>query len=152
VELAVLAAGVDAEWQLGEQPLVVAPPGEGGLEHAPVDADERGLEACVEELARQHSGVVPPEREQATLAGRGETTLPVGTNILQEQIAERDRLHLAQWCARERLGHPGVVDLVDAARRDQHLDERYPECLGLPREQLASNAVHADPLVARSQL
>jgi hypothetical protein len=49
------------------------------------------------------------------------------------------------------LGHPGVVDLVDAARRDQHLDERNPECLGLPREQLAPNAVHADPFVALGQ-
>jgi hypothetical protein len=40
-----------------------------------------------------------------------------------------------------------VVDLVDAVRRDHHLDERNSERFRLPRQQLAPNAVHADPLV-----
>ena len=86
VELAVLAAGVDAEWKFCEQPLVVLAPAEGGVEGTRVNADERRLEACVEELAREIGRVMPPEREQAALAGRGETTLAVGTDILQEQV------------------------------------------------------------------
>src|SRR6266576_1276833 len=80
VELAVLASGVDAGRELDEQPLVVAAPAEGGVDHARVDADERRLEARVEELARECGRVVPPEGEEAVLAGRGETTLPVGTD------------------------------------------------------------------------
>src|SRR5439155_24421511 len=148
VELAVLAAGVDARRELSEQPLVVAAPAEGGVERARIDADERRLEARIHELVRQRGRVLPPEREEAALAGRGETSLTVGADILQEQIAKGNRLDPEERGGRERFRHPRLVDLVDAARRDQHLDQRDPERFGLPRKQLAANAVHADPLVA----
>ena len=61
MELAVLAAGVDARRELSEQPLVVAAPAEGGVEHARVDADERRLEARIEELARERGRVSCPQ-------------------------------------------------------------------------------------------
>src|SRR5207244_4220797 len=146
VELAVLAAGVDAPRELSEQALVVAAAAEGGVEGARVDADEHRFEAGVEELARERGRVVPPEGEEAALAGRGETTFPVGADILKEQIAEGNRLDPGQRGGRERFRHPRLVDLVDATRRDQHLDQRNPERFALPRKQLAANAVHADPL------
>ena len=81
MELAVLAAGVDTGGQLGEQALVVAASTEVCVECVRVDADERRLEARVEELAGERGGVAPPERKEPALTGRGETTLPVGTDI-----------------------------------------------------------------------
>jgi hypothetical protein len=87
-----------------------------------------------DELARERRRVLPPEREEAALVGRGKTTLPVGADILKEQVAEGDCLDPGQRFRRERFRHPLVVELVDAARRDQHLDERDPERLGLSCE------------------
>jgi len=46
------------------------------------------------------------------------------------------------------FGHSRLVDVVDAARRDHDLDKRDAEGLRLPREELAADAVHADPLIA----
>jgi hypothetical protein len=85
VELAVLAAGVDARRELSEQPLVVVASAEGGVERARIDADERRLEARIQELVRERGRVLPPEREEAALTGRGETSLTVGADILEER-------------------------------------------------------------------
>jgi hypothetical protein len=99
VELTVLAAGVNAGREVSEQPLVVAAPAERGVEHARVDADERRLEARVQELARKRTRIPSPEGEQAPLPGRGETFLAVGADILEEQVAEGDRLDPASRSA-----------------------------------------------------
>jgi hypothetical protein len=147
VELTVLAAGIDAGRQFGQQPFVVAAPRKAGVEQARIDADERRLEAGGEELLRKRGRVVPPEGEEATLADGGETLFAVGAHILEEQIAEGDRFDSGQRRGCEGLGHAGLVDLVHAGRRDHDLDKRDPEGLRLPHEQLAADAVHADPLV-----
>src|SRR5262249_51709758 len=118
VELAVFAAGIDAGRQLCDQPFVVGSPGEGGVEPARIDADERRLEARVEKLSRKRGGVLSPEWEEPALAGRGEPLLAVGANVLEEQVAERNSLDTGQGWGCEGFGHPRLVDLVDAGRRD----------------------------------
>ena len=90
MELAVLAAGIDPGRQFGEQPFVVTSPGEGWVEQLRIDADERRLEACVEELARESGRIASPEREKAVLTRSGETCFAVGADVLEEQIAEGD--------------------------------------------------------------
>ena len=40
--------------------------------------------------------VAPPEREEAALAGGGEPLFAVGADILEEEVAEGDRLDAGQ--------------------------------------------------------
>lgn len=81
------------------------------------------------------------------LARGGEARLAVGADILEEQVAESDSVDGGQGRDRERLGHARLVDIVAAGWRDNDLDERDAERLGLPDEELAADAVHADPLI-----
>jgi hypothetical protein len=67
VELAVLAAGVDAGRQFGQEPLLVAAAREGRVEHARIDADERRLEAGGEELLRKRGRVLSPKGKSPRL-------------------------------------------------------------------------------------
>jgi hypothetical protein len=72
VELAVLAARVDAGWKVGEQRLVEASPDEAGVELVGIDAYEDRPEAGVGELAGESGGVAAPERKQGAAAGSGQ--------------------------------------------------------------------------------
>jgi hypothetical protein len=80
-------------------------------------------------------------------SGRGELSFPVGVDVLQEQVAEDDRLDAGQSRAGECIGHALLVDLVDAVWRDHDLDERDAESFRLSCEQLAAHAVHSDSVV-----
>jgi hypothetical protein len=91
VELAVLAAGIDAGGKVGEQRLVEAAADEGGIELVGIDADEDRLEAGVDELAGEGGGVTAPERKQGAAAGAGQPALTVGAHVLEEEVPEGDR-------------------------------------------------------------
>src|SRR5207244_3086887 len=69
VELAVLAARIDAARKLGKQLFVVVAPAEAGVEGAWVDADQGRLEPCVEKLACERGRVGSPERKETASAG-----------------------------------------------------------------------------------
>lgn len=65
VELAVLAAGVDANGEVGQQRLVEGAADERRIELARIDADEHRLEARLNELEGEFAGVPLPERDTA---------------------------------------------------------------------------------------
>ena len=147
VELAVLAARVDSGGQVGEEPRVVRAPGERRVEHARIDADDDRREAAVDELAGQLGRCRAPRAERRRGAGRRQALLAVGADVLEEEVAEGDRVDARERGAGERLPHPLLVDLVAAGRGDRDLDERDAEGLGLAGEELAPDAVDADPVV-----
>ena len=89
----------------------------------------------------------PQSGNRPSLVVRSESRLAVGADVLEKEVAEGDRLDIGQGWGGERLRHACFVDVVDARRRDANLHERNADRVGLPREQLAANAVHADPVV-----
>jgi len=103
VELAVLAAGVDAGGQVGEQLLVIRTPREGGVERSRVQTDDPRLEAGGDELSCQGARVASPQWEETAPAGCAESRLAVGADIFEKQIAESDRLDTGQGWRGERL-------------------------------------------------
>src|SRR4051794_41053047 len=91
VELAVLAAGVDAGGQVGQQRLVKAAADEGGVELPGVDADECRLETGVDEIFGEDGGVAAPEGEEAGATGAGQSLLAIGADVGEEEVAEGNR-------------------------------------------------------------
>jgi hypothetical protein len=81
VELAVLAAGVDAGGEVGQERLVEAAADEGGVELPGVDADERCLEAGVDEFLGEDGGVAAPEGKEAGATGAAQSLLAVGADV-----------------------------------------------------------------------
>src|SRR4051794_3659676 len=147
VELTVLAAGVDAVGQVGEERLVEAAADEGGVELGGIDADEDRFEAGLDELLREGGGVATPEREERSAAGADQPLLAVGADVLEEEVAEGDRRDAVERGRRERARHPLFVGRVDAAGRDRDLHQLDSRRSRLRPQQIASHRVHADPVV-----
>jgi hypothetical protein len=147
VKLAVFAAGVHSFGKLAEEVRIVRLAGKGGIEKAWIDTHDDSLEARSDKLAREFGGVAAPEREERAASSCRKTGLSISPYILEEQVAVGDLLDPTQaWCC-EGLSHPGVIELVSAAGRDQDFDEGQPKRVRLTNEQLAANSVHADPLI-----
>ena len=146
VELAPLAAGVDAVGQVREQVGVVAPARELGGQHRGVDAGEHGPDPRVEHVAREPVGRPAPEREDRCDAGAGEIAFAVLADVLEEQVAEDHLLDAVATRGRDGARHPLLVDVVRTERRDLDDVERHAETVGLRVEQLAPHRVHRDPV------
>ena len=66
---------LNVDGEVGQIVIRASPPGEGGVEHMRVEADDVRLEASEHELPRQLGRVPPPEGEEATLTASGEPLL-----------------------------------------------------------------------------
>jgi hypothetical protein len=150
VELAVLAAGVNDSREVGEQPPVKIATGERRVKLTRVDADERCLEPCSDELVGEFGGIEPPNRKNSVFACRRKPLLSVGADVLEEEVAVGDSVDCGERLGCEGLLHSLLVDIVAAGHRDQHLDERDARSFGLSGEERAADAVHADPVVGLS--
>src|SRR6266508_2568960 len=90
MELAVLAAGVYSAWKVLQECPVEGPSDEGAIQGPWVDAHNYRPEANLQHLPSELGGVPAPQREHAVLAGPPEALLPVGPDVLQEQVRECD--------------------------------------------------------------
>ena len=88
MKLALLAAGIGARRQFGEQRIVEAPAGERLRQLLEIDTDEIRLDARRDHLARQRIGRALPQRKQRRDAGAGELLLAIGAHVFEKQIAE----------------------------------------------------------------
>jgi hypothetical protein len=144
VELAVLAAGIDARRQVGEERGVEAPAREARIEPGGIDGDEMRLEPRRDDLVRQLVRVASPEREDRLHPGFGHARLAVGADILKEEVAEDHVADAIGGDGLERLGHAGLVDLVRAGPGQAHLDQRQAKRRHLRVEE-ARGACRASP-------
>ena len=113
MELAVLAAGIDARRQLGEQRPIEGAAGERLVEYAGIDADERCFEAEVDEFVRELGRIATPDGEQRATPDGGEAFLPVGADVLEEEVAEGDGLHQGE----RRRRAPDICEVPSAFER-----------------------------------
>ena len=81
VELAVLATRIDVWREAVEQLPVKRPPRERSVEPGRVDADEKGLEAVLDELLGQELGVAAPKGKDRLLIDPAEPLLAIGANV-----------------------------------------------------------------------
>ena len=100
MELAVLAARIDAGRQVGEQRRVELAAGERRVEHARIDAGEPRAQAAGDHLAREPRRRHAPQRKQRRQPGAREPLFAIAPHVLEEQIAERD---VREAVARRRL-------------------------------------------------
>ena len=149
VELAVLPAGVDRRREVPEEAPVVPAPRERAGQPGPVDADDEGFVARVDELVCRPGCVAEPEREDGGAADRRKLLLTGAPHLLEKQVAEGD---LPASCERRPLQlepEEAHVLLVGAAIRQLDLDEPHAEALCLQAEKLSPDAVDADAPVPR---
>ena len=122
MEVTIFPARVDADRQGLDQSLVEDPAGEGAVQRSRVHASNHGREARMHYLARKLGGIAPPQRKHGVHAGPIELRLPIGANVLQEEVAERHVRDPRFQQVRHGFAHPLLVDLVGARRRDPYLD------------------------------
>src|SRR6267154_6322627 len=97
-------------------------------------------------------GRVPsPYRIQAGHIVLGEKPLAIGSDVLKEEIAECDRINSASAIGGESLAHLRFIFLVGRALRNENLVKRKSQARGLPFEQNAPHAMHADAVIVARQ-
>ena len=90
MELAALAARVDAGRQVASSASIELPAGERSIEMLRVDAGENRAKPAVDHLVGQLIGRNAPERKQRRQAGAGEPVFAILADVLEKQIAECD--------------------------------------------------------------
>ena len=81
------------------------------------------------------------------LSHLGEAPFAVGTDVLEEQVAEGHGVGLLDFGCRERLCHPLLVNLVAALGGNLHLEHGDARGPRLCEQELAPDPVHADARV-----
>ena len=122
-------------------------PAKDGIENARIDADGDRAETQPHKFPRQFTRVALPDGKQRLHANLREIFLAVDAQVFKENIAERHAPHAPREVLRERFLHALFVGCVDALRRNQDRVKRQAERFGLPLEQRAAHAVHADAVV-----
>jgi hypothetical protein len=94
-------------------------------------------------VGRSHRGNSAPQ------AGACELLLAVGTDVLEEEVAEDEPLDAVVAGVVDRAAHELLVLLVGARPRQLHDVQRQTEALRLGDEELASHGVHGHPIGGR---
>ncbi|MFN2450707.1 MAG: hypothetical protein ABR508_13150, partial [Candidatus Baltobacteraceae bacterium] len=81
------------------------------------------------------------------MSGRPHPGLPVGADVRQKEVAERDGFDAAQARRREGRGHLLLVHVVGGAERDRDLHEGDTGGLGLADDESAAHPVHRHAVV-----
>ena len=146
MKLTILAAWVDALRQLGKKRAVEGAAGEVRRQLLGIDAGQVRFETARDHLLGERSGIAPPERKQRRDARARELRLAIGTDILQEQIAEGHGLDTARRLLRHERAHARLVGLVGARPRDLYDMQRQPGGSGLRFQQRAPHCMHGDAI------
>ncbi len=140
VELAALAAGVDAGGQVGEELGVEGAASEGWAEVARINAGKTRADACGEHLAGEFSGgdaeVRRPDGEDGLESGAGEFVDAVGANVFEEEVSEGDAVEAFGDGSGADGSHARFVVGVRAGEGKVNLPERQSDGGGLLVEQL----------------
>jgi hypothetical protein len=146
VELAVLAARIDARRQLVEERAIPLATDERRGEHARVDARHPGAQAAGEhpigQLARRNA---PDGKERRQPRAR-QPILAVAADVFEKQIAEGGMREAIGDRGCDSLPHPRLVHLVRARVRNRHHAERQPGSHRLRFEHTAPYRMHGDPI------
>src|SRR5258708_5785664 len=148
VEFPVFPARVRAGWKIFQKLGVDFPARKIRGKDPQIHADHHGAKAQLQEGTDQFAGVPFPDGEDAVHTDLGEVVFPVGAQVLEKNIAENHFANASGEMHPQCFFHTRFVRRVDALRRDGHLMQRQPDGCGLPFEQLAAHAVHADPVKA----
>lgn len=147
MELAVLAAGVNAGREIGQEGNVEETAGEFAVQDLGVHAGDDGLKAQRDELAGEPVGRDFPEREYGLHPHFGQVVLAVLPQVLQKNVGKDHRGDAAPARLFHLRLHPRLVFLVRGLRRDIDLDERQPERERLGLQQLPPHPVHAHAVI-----
>ena len=148
VELAVLAAGIDAR-PAGRSSScsIERAAGKRAIELARIDAGQPRLQAAVDHLAREIGGRLRlPDREQRLEPRAGQALLAIAPHVLEKQIAEGDVREAFGDESGDRCPHDRFVLLVRARPGQRHDVQRQAGRRGLRFQQLAPDRVHRDAI------
>src|SRR6195256_5277328 len=147
MEFAVLAARIDAGRQIGEERFVEDATREGRIEDTRIYTNHNCLKTQAQKIAREFARITLPDGEQRFHPDLREIPLSINAQVFEENIAEGHSLDTAREMLVQSFFHSRFVRGVDALWRDQDRVERQADGRGLPLEQHAAHAVHADAVV-----
>ena len=148
VEFAVFAARVGAGRKIAEERGVKFTAGEAGVENLRIDASDDGAEMLFVEIADQLACIVFPEGKDCGHADTGEIFFAVSAEVFEEDVAESDLSNTFVTVGAEGLFHAGLIDGIDALRRNRDFVKRQAERGRLAMEKFAADTVHGDAVVA----
>jgi hypothetical protein len=148
VELAALAAGIDASGQVREELGIEGTASEGRAEVARVNAGEMRAEASGDHLASEFGGGDAergaPDGEDGLESGAGEFVDAVGADIFEEEVSEGYAVEAFSDGSGADLSHARFVVSVRAGEREIYLPEGQSDGGGLLVKQLFAVAVDGD--------
>ena len=127
MELAVLAAWVDAERETAEEGKVELLPGIARVEPLGIDADQMRNDPAGDHVVRQRTGVASPQRKHPLHAGTRQHAFAIGPDVFEEQVAENDMFNALRLDADAGIQELGFVNLIGAGVWKLHADERKSE-------------------------
>src|SRR5436305_1808176 len=98
MEFAILAARIDGSRQIAEQGGIEVPASVAPIQFLGIDTSDLGLHSALNHVARQLRRGKIPEGKERLQSGSAQLIFPVLTNVLQEQVAESDRLDALPDC------------------------------------------------------
>src|SRR5258706_12076644 len=131
MKFTVLAAGVHARGQVRQKALIDQSPGKRGIELRGIYANNDRLEPQLDEFPDELGGMSAPHRKQSYHVAARQQPFAIGSDILQEQITENDRVYTPFAVGREGLLHSLLMLIVARTRRDNYFLQPHSETLGL---------------------
>ena len=149
VELAALAARIDAGWKVCEQFRIEGSACERWTERARINTSKMRAQACIDHLLGEFGGadaeISAPDRKDRLETGSSEALDAICANVLKEEVAESDSVKAFRSSASANLSHSPFVVGVAAREGKIDLPKRQTDRSGLPIEQLFAEAVNCDP-------
>lgn len=146
VKLTILAAGIHGAWKLLEKCCIELTARKLGIELARVHTSEPRTIAASHEVLGKKSRILLPERKERGPTEWREKTLPIRSDVTQEEVSERKMSHVRSRQAKGREGGPKglLIGGVGSDGRDGDFDQRKVESGDLGVENAATDTVNAD--------
>ena len=122
MELAVLATRVDATWETAQETRVEQSPGIAPIEPLEIDADQMCNDPAGDHLARQRTGVAPPQRKYPLHAGTRQQAFAIGPDVFEEQVAENNMFNALRLDAEACIHESRFISLIGAGVWKLHAD------------------------------
>ena len=144
----VFAAGIGVGRKIAKERVDEFTTGETGSENFGIDAGGHGTEMFCVEGANEFARVALPDGEKSGHAHARKVFLAIGAQVFQEDVAKGDFAYTLIVEDAQSLLHARLVDGIDALRWDAHFVQRQADGFGLLEQEFATDAVHADAVVA----
>src|SRR5262249_47145477 len=139
VELTVFATRIGTGWQVSKEGLVELAPGKTVRQNFPVHADRDRAKSRGMKMPNQFVRIPFPDRKKRRHADSREILLPIRTQILEKDVAKRDRPDSLRIVVAHRRFHAFFVQRISAFRRDSNLMKRQIDRFRLLVKQLPAN-------------